>query len=325
MTSLKVILKDFLGRIRKFVFTKDFLIFLVFVLISTAFWFVNMSGKKRAIDININVEYRNIPDDIQFLMPLPKEINVEIKDFGLNILQYLFQKQRSVVINYNDFLKNDSTLQYPLYKLETLVKANFENSAEVVGGLKKIAVQYQKLERKRLATMLMGEVSLQAQYIFLSPMRITPDSIDVFGPKDILDTLRYAYVTPLTLSKIDKSVSLKQPFLEQKGISYAKNEAIVDIAVEMLTEKHLQVPIQCINKPLGVYVHLFPSVVDVTFSVGLSNFYNVTEDDFQVILDYNQLKNNISGKQQVTIFPEKDIIRYLKVQPQEIEFLLEEN
>lgn len=325
MTSPKVILKDFLRRIRKFVFTEDFLIFLVFVLISTAFWFVNMSGKKRAIDMNINIEYKNIPDDIQFLTPLPKEINVKIKDFGLNVLQYIFQKQHSVIVNYNDFLKKDSALQYPEYKLETQLKANFKNSAEIVSGLKKIIVQYQKLEKKRLATMLIGEVFLQTQYIFLSPLRITPDSINVFGPKEILDTLRYAYVAPLTISKIDKSVSLKQPFLEQKGIFYTEKEATIDIAVEMLTEKHLQIPIQCINKPLGVYVHLFPSVVDVIFSVGLSNFYNVTEDDFQAVLDYNQLKSNISGKQLVTILSAKDFIRYLKVQPQEVEFLLEEN
>lgn len=325
MTSLKVIFIEIFRKIRKFVFTKDFLIFLVFVLISTCFWFINISGKKRSVDIKMDVEYINVPDNIQFLTPLPNELKVEIKDFGFNILRYTFHKKSPIIVNYNDFLGNDTLLQYPLYKLETLVKSNLDNSTEIVGGLKKLNAKYQRLEKKILPTKLMGDISLQSQYVLSDSVCITPENIEVFGPKEIIDTLRYAYVMPITLSKIDKSISLKQPLWEQKGISYAQNEVLVHIEVEMITEKHLQIPIQCINKPSGVYVHLFPSVVDVSFSVGLSHFNSITENDFQVILDYQLLKNNMTGREHVQVLSAKDFIYYLKVQPQEIEFLLEEN
>jgi hypothetical protein len=325
MTSLKVILLNFFRKIRTFVFTKDFLIFLVFVFISAAFWFVNMSGKKRSLDIKVLVEYRNIPDNIQFLTTLPKEIKIEVKDFGLKILRYVFQKKHPIVISYDDFLKTDTTLQYPLYKLENLLKANFESSAEIVGGLKKINLKYQKLEKKRLDTRLLGNVSLQMHYVLSDSVRITPKSINVFGPKEIIDTLQYAYIEPLSLSKIDKTISFNQSFLKQKGVSYEQEKATIDIAVEMLTEKRLQIPIKCINKPTGVYVHLFPSTVEVSFSVGLSKFNTITEDDFQVILDYNLLEKNTSGRDRVVVTSTKDYIYYLKTQPTEIEFLLEEN
>ncbi len=325
MTSWKGIFKETLKKIREYVFTKDFLIFLVFVLISTAFWFVNMSGQRRTVSVDFEVEYRNFPNNVRLVTPLPDEIQIDIRDLGLKVLPYVFGKPNALVIDYADFSRNDSVLNFPLYKFEALVRANLNGSSDIVSSLPPISTRYYTIATKRLRTKLVGGVSLQAQYVLQDTVRIEPQWVEAFGPQTVLDTLRYAYVAPLAQKKIDKSIAQRQSFVKINDVDFLPNAVDVTAEVEMLTEKRLQIPIYCENLPSEVYLHLFPSTVEVTFSVGLSKFNAVSESDFQIMFDYNELLRNATGKQRVAVQTSNPFVRNLKVQPQEVEFLLEEN
>ncbi len=325
MTSWKGIFKETLKKIREYVLKKDFLIFLVFVLISTAFWFVNMSGQRRTVSVDFEVEYRNFPNDIRLATPLPDEIQIDIRDLGLKVLPYVFSNPDALIIDYSDFSHNDSVLHFPLYKFEALVRSNLKGSSDIVSSLPDIRTHYYKIAKKQLRTKLIGGVSLQAQYVLQDSVHIAPQWVEAFGPQAVLDTLHYAYVDPLTQQKIDKSFSQKQSFIALKDVKFIPNTVEVTAEVEMLTEKHLQIPIQCEHLPEEVYLHLFPSTVEVIFTVGLSKFNAVSENDFQITFDYYQLVNNATGKQRVTVQTTNPFVRNVRVQPQEVEFLLEEN
>ena len=68
----------------------------------------------------------------------------------------------------------------------------------------------------------------------------------------------------------------------------------------------------------------FPSKVHVSFQVGLSQFMNVTADDFRVVVDYNDLMENQSEKCQPILVHSPSNVNHVRVNPKEIDYIIEQ-
>lgn len=304
-------------------FTKNTLTFLIFVGISTLFWVMNMTGKQREVYIDIPLQYTNMPEDYRFITPLPDEIRVKVRDEGRNVIRYSISEPDAIVINFSAFNVMDTIIQVPYERLEPMIKSSLSPSITLVTTPPLITAVYQKITTKRIPVRLSGEVPLNAQYTLLDSTKLTPETVKASGPPEILDTLQCAYVMPIEGRKVEKSTVLEQSLVAVPEIEFLPNKVQVHVTTEMLAERKMHVPIQCINVPEGVYLHLFPSEVDVVFTIGVSKYQRVDESELSVMLDYKHLSS--TGKQHLVPTTTNPFIKSIHTSPAEVEFLIEQN
>ncbi len=83
---------NFLGfntqKLKSVFLLKDILSFLLFLALSSAFWFVHALGKERETNIVVPVRYVGIPINVAITNNPPSKISINIKDQGLRLFDY---------------------------------------------------------------------------------------------------------------------------------------------------------------------------------------------------------------------------------------------
>lgn len=317
---------DFLRKIKNRLFTKDMLIFLFFLVLAAAFWFVHSLDQQRETTLKIPVDFMGIPEDVAVENKLPSHIEIKIRDEGMTLMKYnaksavplaldldrVYFSKGKILIS-SDQLKN----RISRYVLPTTAVLEIKPDS--------IVIFYHKLISKTLPIKMKGNVELAPQYIMSDSLQIEPSSVKVFGPKNILDTMKAVYTEELNLKSISDttfmSVNLQKP---PKGVKYAFNEAKLGIFVEMFTEKKLQIPVTVINAPANVNVRIFPSSVEAVYNIGLSNFNKVNDHDIQVVFNYEEAKNIGKRHYNLQIINNSRYISNLHINPESVEFLIDE-
>ncbi len=324
--NISIGLRKILRKMRLLLFSKDALIFLFFLMLSAIFWFVHSLDQQRETSLRIPIDYMGIPEDVEIEGRLPRHIEVTVRDEGYTILKYnnrttvplaldmeriYFAKGKIIITS--DQLKN----RVSRYVLPTTAVLSIKPDS--------IVVSYNKLITKTLPIRLAGEVKLTPQYALSDSIQIEPAAVKVFGPRHVLDTMTAVYTETFQHKAISDSIVLKMKLNKPpKGVRYAFNEVDVAVFAEMFTENKIELPITIFNAPDNVNIRLFPHVVTLTYNVGLSNYKRVNANDFQVVFDYNDAKDLEKRRYTLQVVNNSKYTSGLRVQPEQVEFLLEE-
>ena len=92
----------------------------------------------------------------------------------------------------------------------------------------------------------------------------------------------------------------------------------------MFTEKTVSLPVQIINNPENISIISFPAEVKVIFNISVKNFNAFQNSDIHVVIDFNEIKKGDLKKKRLKIINNKPYISNIRIQPEEVEFLLEE-
>ena len=90
------------NKVKAFFVTRDALTFLVFLLLSTAFWFVHALDRVRETQITLQLSYVGIPDNVLFVDQSPTSVNIKIKDEGKNLFAYRKNKLPLIAFDLSD-------------------------------------------------------------------------------------------------------------------------------------------------------------------------------------------------------------------------------
>ncbi len=319
------ILKLLARKLKSFLYAKDVLSFLLFVALSAGFWFVNALDKTRDITIEIPIQYTNIPAEIAFTNNLPSHISVDIRDEGIHLFAYANERLKPLKLEFNEKFddKGEMTIHATqLYKqLQTYLLTTTK-----INGIKpdSILIKYEKLFVKKLPVKLNGKIETEHQYMLSNTLDIKPSYINVYGPKNVLDSLREIFTEPVEIDKLNDTTAIKVKLKKHDFVKYSSNEVNVTFFVEMFTEKTVEIPVNTINFPVHLKARTFPAIVKATFNIGISHFKKYKTTDFQIVIDYNDIKQNLDSKYKLKILNNKSYINNIRLAPQEVEFILEE-
>jgi len=155
-------------------------------------------------------------------------------------------------------------------------------------------------------------------------IQLDPKMITVFGPKRILDTMRFVRTENLELKNLNDTTYYRSKLKPVKLVRFSVKHTKVTIFVEPFTERKVQIPVIAVNCPKKVTIRTFPAFVNATYTVGLSQFYTLAPTDIQVYLDYNDLVAAKQGKQFLKIKNNTSHISNIRISPTQVEFILEE-
>lgn len=305
---------------------KKILTFLFFVLLSSIFWVMQIYRQNFESTLVIPVKYVNIPDSIVFENDLPTNINVRIKDDGASLFKYYFARRSdSLIVDVRDMVSGTQERVIQGRNFEQLIRGKLYATTELISySPTRVSYAYAVLHQKKLPVIYDGYISLASGYLIDGELTIKPDSVLVYGSRSALDTLHYAHTVDDTLCDVTSDKKMVIAMRQTKGIRFVPNIVELSISVDKFNDKEVEVPVTCVNLPENLNIKIFPSSVKIPFLVGLKRFNDISSSDFQVIIDYNDLKHLKDASVPVRITESPEYIQAKVPIPSEVEFVLEQ-
>ncbi len=307
---------------------KQIVVFLVCLLIATAFWFLNALSKDYTTSVSYPVKFVKPPSNKFVSNKLPSRLELQVEAHGFTLLRHKLSLSFSpIVINLSQLTRDlvPSSGKYAIRSADLLNTVSDQISNEIsVSSIRpeSFTIVLDSLETKSVPVRFNAKLNFAPQFNLKGAVAIDPGFVSITGPATLLDSVKFLN-TGFKLyerlnSDIEKSVAVSHP----EKTSIRPEKVTIKIPVEKFTEKELKIPVQIKNKPKNVKVKLFPPNITVSILVGLSEFENVTPADFVVAIDYGSTHGNIENIK-VEIESAPSFIEILRVTPETVEYLIE--
>ncbi len=317
-----------LEKIRNFLLSRksrEFLIFLFFVFVSFCFWLLQVLNDDYETELSIPLRMKGVPENVVLTSELPTELKLGVKDRGTVLVNYLLgQTLYPVVIDFNDYSDKGSQVRIPSVSLNKRIASQLNQSTKLLNVKPDtLEIIYTRGHAKKVPVKLQGEVKAERQY-YISNVVFEPDSVMAYAPKEILDTITAAYTEPLYIEQMKDTTRRRVELVPVKGARFTPSYNDIAFYVDVYSEKTVEVPVEGVNFPNNKLLRTFPSKVQVSFQIGLSQFMNVTADDFRVVVDYKDLIENQSEKCQPILVHSPSNVNHVRVSPKEIDYIIEQ-
>lgn len=278
--------------IKKVVISREVATFCAFFVVASLMWLMFTIGTQREMTISVPVVYYGIPDDVKMDRPLPTEVQFTIEEDGSQLLNYLFAEVDTIDI--------DLSQQFSSKHGHKEIKINFlplvEEKMNVISTSCNIvsvepavyASPYSKVYTRRVPVRLGSLVNTAHQYTLRDSVVIEPSEVLIRGVRKAIDTVSVIYVDTVK-DVFRKSSVVSARLIRPRGVELLTKSVNLHINVERQTEKQFMIPVEMMNVPDNVNVHLFPKEANVVFTVGVSRFNSLSDADYHVIFDFNNV------------------------------------
>ena len=256
----------------------------------------------------------------------PENIKITVKDEGLNLIGYPDKETAPITIDLSnvDLRKGKFMVTGEmLYNKALRYRKLLPTSKIMEIRPDSILLELEKLSTVRLPIKVNLSYTIENQFIQSAPMIVTPEYVQAYGPKHVIRNITQVSTVPVNKEGLNDTATFTCKLQEIKGVHYSNDAVNVKFFVEKFTEKRFSMPVKVINCPDNYFVRTFPASVDVTCNVGLSHFEELLPDEVQVVVDYNELKNNDQNKQRLKVVNKVVYVSNVRIVPDEVEYILE--
>lgn len=312
---------------KAFLISRDALIFLFFLICSAIFWFTNTLNKTYELNVNFPIEYVNVPPELEFTTELPNSFSVKLKDKGTTTLVYQYTNFDPVIINFNDYsvYSSNNTWSIPTATLfEKFIKKQIDQSSIIIDYYpEEIVIEKKLLDSKKVKVETRINLNLQKQYFLCDNITTSPDSITLYGYKEILDTLTCVYTQEYTSEKLKDTLNTVLLLDIPEHCKANPSKINVTAPIEFYTESDIDLSITIKNLPQNISVKTIPEKLNVSFLVGLSKYKEIRPSDFILSLDYEVLRKSDSNNETVTLESYPTYIKNPYLKDNKVKWLIE--
>ena len=318
--------KNFMRNFLRINDSREFLVFLFFLLAAFVFWYLTTMNQEYEMPYNVKLELQNLPDDVLVTESLPKEMKVVLKDKGDKLVEYKARgKMKTLEL---DYLQHNAMGRTAIYggELRKLLRRELASSTQII-SISLDTLQYYVADARgvKLPLRLRGTIEADKQHA-IEYVALTPDSVTVFAAHQVTDTMTAVYSPYVRYVGLADSVKqMLQLVPHERGICYSPSEVQLTVAVSPYVSKTVLVPIEGYMFPYGQQLKTFPSKAKVTFRVSLDDFRQVTEQNFKILVRYSQIRDNASGKVVLQLDEIPDNVTDVSIEPAEVDYLIEMN
>lgn len=317
-----------LKLVRNFLFSwmnREFLIFLFFLFLSGAFWLLMALNETYEKEIEIPVQLVEIPKNVVLTSDTTTIVRVTVRDKGFSLLAYLYgNKINPISVKFKNYAKKTGVGVIPQAELQKIMSRQlFSSSAILSMKPDKYEYFFNYGLKKRMPVRLIGKI-IPGQSYYLSKITFSPDSVDIYASREMLDSIKHVNTEPLNIRNLTDTVIKDVALYRIKGVKYVPEKVKVSICPDILTEEKCEVPIEAVNMPEGKILRTFPSRVTVTFTVGASLFRTISPERFKVVVDYNELMAEPSDKCNIYLRSVPHGVRNARLNVAQVDYLIEE-
>lgn len=298
--------------------------FLIFLLISTIFWFMMTLNETIQRDYRLQVEIGEIPAGTTFITRAPQYIDVSVKDKGRALIKYDWGNPPKVRIRYSDFIKKgDNRIVINQEMLSNNIRNSFGSGCEIL-SIRPDSINLITTTRPgdRLPIFFDISTATEPQYIAYGGIQCKYDSVTVYSLNGIPSSMLNISTEHISLRNLTDTTTVEIPLQCPPGTRVEPSTVSVTIPVEPLVAKKRILPIQVVNVPKNVSIHIFPANIELGYLVPMSMFKNDAAVPAAVI-DFRTI-NPGSTTAEVSITQVPDYYHNIDCNPSEVEYLIEQ-
>ncbi|MBR2637827.1 MAG: YbbR-like domain-containing protein [Bacteroidaceae bacterium] len=305
----------------KFFTGSEFLLFLFFLLVSCCLWLMLTLNQDYETEIQIPISVKDVPENVGF-SPDDESVVFRVRDRGTTLMNYKFSSFVPVNISYKEFGNNRGRLTLPISLIRRRVESQLQSSTTLLTAYPDTLVYYTRESAMRLPINIRGVFSPAKQYIAEKPYSL-PDSVWVYAPLRIADTLQYISTQLFEIGELRDSAKLQLELSVPDNVSCHPQSVTVVIPVSPYAEKSYDVPIYGIGLPMNYRLKTFPSRVKLVMNVNMSQYDTLSPEDFEVAVNYDEIEDGSSVRAKVHIVSAPEGVHDIRIIPDEVEFLIE--
>lgn len=303
-------------------FKKNYKTIIGVTLLAFLLWFMVKMDKVYEYTIDIPIQYVNLDTSRVFKRPQSANVRVEFTGKGKDMLRLPFYHIRYEIdlsdAPYHTELDLSQHPEYVRYPGELNVKVKSVIRPRI------LVIDLDKKVTKKLPVKVQYELDTPPGYILVG-VKKKPDSVQVTGPAEMFKTLKELVTEKRTFSQVSQafweSFSLQK--IPDYYAQYQPPQIEVFFDVQRLAEKELMgVPVTVINVPKGVQVIPLPSEAALYIKGGEKILAELSEKDFQIIIDFKKDWRPGMQKVKATIQTSGNVL-YMETHPPEFELIVQ--
>lgn len=308
---------------------QEVLTFLVFLLLSAAFWAIVTASEESDATYTVTFCVQDQPASTVFTTQIPKELKVSVKDKNINLFNYSTSKVLdSLVVDFNRYTDAMGNFRISGAELQALLINNLYPSTQITSLTPSlIDARYAVTEGKTVPIILSADLSPADNYRCLPPV-IMPDSVTVHAPSAILDTISMIQTEYYEAYSLKDTLTLDLPLQLAVGVKSTPATVSVLIPVARFVEKTFNdVEIRITDVPNGETLTIFPNRVGISCLVDFSHYIDIAPEDFYVTVSYNSIKSADQKTIPVEVisYANPGLVDNIRLLTTEVEYIIEDN
>ncbi|MBW2938389.1 hypothetical protein KXJ69_09745 [Aureisphaera sp. CAU 1614] len=297
--------------------------FLFFLLLATLFWFLTKFSRDSEATLTTTLDYINIPDSLVLTNDNVKEITFDVSGNGFQLLSHKLRKT-SLKIDVSAYYKEeDSIIVLPLQDIQKLILKQLNLSDIKNISETELMLHLDKNASKRIPISLQSHISFKDGYFQKGKIKIMPDSVDISGPSEEIDTITFIPTQLFKRKDVSKGLTETINLIKPQNKKVVLNPKSVSIRIEAeeFSQMTMEIPVEVINLTEGTELKLFPESIEITFDVSIKDFGNLTIDDFKIICDFSErIEEGSFMIPKLIKHPEN--LQHLELETKKVEFLI---
>lgn len=308
----------------------QFSIFFLFVTISAVVWVFIKLSRDFSSTITYQVNYRNIPVGQILINASDTAIVVGLDAQGFDLVKYHLRKNKAIIdIDLSGIRLQPAGNAFNGYILTSGLTRKVATQLGSHNELIFIAPDTLKFvfmpEYKRfLPVIAQVQYQLRPQHMLYDSVRIKPDSIWVFGPKSIVDTISSVFSEPLVVNDLQEDYHAVLKLQKPAGQPLTYSSDITDIVfrVEKFTERAIELPIKIDCQEAGLALRIFPEKATIHCFVALKDYKRIDDAMFEAAVICRPGELQQGSKLRVEVREHPSWVRIARIEPERVEYLL---
>jgi hypothetical protein len=303
---------------------RSFFTFFIFLIISTAAWLLVKLSEDYSTQTSFHLRFADAPTD-QWVSSDNQSVNMSLNVDGFHTLRYkmIREPNRFVTVSLGEVpYRKETGNTYSFssqYMAEKVAERLGVNASDITMNDGLIYFTMDPLKSKVVPVAFCSDLKMQRQYGLYGIPTIDPATVTIFGPEEVIDTLRAVRTEKVSKSNVSESFSESAPLDMMGGkIRCNTQEVRVTVEVEKYTEMDVEVPIRFHGKQ---EVRFFPETLSVKCLVAMKDYANIVPDDFTVDIDKKQLEA-LQPLLDVHLATWPNTIQILSTHPDKVEYLI---
>ncbi len=302
----------------------SFFVFFVFLVISTAAWFLVKLSENYVTQTTYRLLLVEAPAD-KWVSSDAQSVKMSLNIDGFHTLRYkmIREPNRVVTISLNEVpyrLENGNTYSFSSqYVAEKLAESLGITATNITMNDAKVYFSMDALKSKVVPVVLRSDIKTVRQYDLYGIPMLDPASVTIFGPQEVIDSLKVVKTELLSMSNVSQNFNATVPLDLYDGRIHSNvKEVKVEVQVEKFTEMDIEVPIKVSS---DARVRFFPEAMTVKCLVAVRDYASITPEHFSAVVDKQQLEA-MQPLLDVRLDSWPPTVQILSTHPDKVEYLI---
>ena len=289
-------------------------------------WFFVISKDEYEMLFDFPIEARNLNVQKAHKKELPPYVTVKLKGTGRDLFKaYIIKKYagfklvldlESISQEY-EFVLNKYFQKYPE---KIIIPSKYNLRFLEIVYPNKIKISLDDYDFKYVPVLSNIIVEPSPGHTQVSELKISPDSIQIAGPKKDILLVNHVETISDTLIDIKNKISLDVSLVTLgRLIKFSDEKVNMKYNIQEISERIISdIPVEVIEVPENIRVFPSPQTVSLTIVGGYQRISEVTSNEIRVVIDFRDW-NHLKQFYEPSVIPPLDILDWRDLSPKNLE------